>query len=71
MYGFYYGLTNISTQIILSKTSRSGANIKLTRNKTEYYIDVAIKGPRAIQTKFSLKQEKGTHVKIFNKLWLS
>ncbi|CAC5393996.1 unnamed protein product [Mytilus coruscus] len=66
---YLYGMTNISNQVILSKKAKSGMNVKLTRNHTEYYIDTVIMSPWAIDTSFSIKMP--SRPKMFFLSWLN
>ncbi|XP_076076216.1 uncharacterized protein LOC143047139 isoform X2 [Mytilus galloprovincialis] len=64
-----HGMTNISNEVILSKKAKSGMNVKLTRNHTEYYIDTVIMSPWAIDTSFSIKMPG--RPKMFFLSWLN
>ncbi|XP_071139498.1 uncharacterized protein [Mytilus edulis] len=66
---YLHGMTNISNEVTLSKKAKSGMNVKLTRNHTEYYIDTVIMSPWAIDTSFSIKMPG--RPKMFFLSWLN
>ncbi|XP_063416105.1 uncharacterized protein LOC134697718 [Mytilus trossulus] len=66
---YLHGMTNITNEVILSKKAKSGMNVKLTRNRTEYYIDTVIMSPWAIDTSFSIKMPG--RPKMFCLSWLN